>query len=359
MEDDIQALQKQLSFCRRIQIVSVTAHGNFVLAQGQLEDGVYENGASWFRVPLVPMDPQREETDHHDATAINQCDSMTSHDEHPTPPTSLNTITTETSAASCPLSDLCHIRITVGGLHQGQLSSLSDFRPDYSFTLGNAKDSKGILLTAQSQQLALHMIVHGWPSSHWGGISSRNLLMTSVATTGDKNNSPRSSNSNNNNPDEPMSEDQYLSVTLPLRYPDATVSFPSVYFFSDVNQGIIRNLPAAVRIKLEHGLEQSQAQFSFRKLVTNRLRFVMDEDDNEALNPQVQRVMEALAMLDIQSMEHLTTAQTKQTMEYIIQMHKIAKETGSDGTFDECVNGLLLQKQQKEERKRHQIKATL
>jgi hypothetical protein len=46
-------------------------------------------------------------------------------------------------------------------------------------------------------------------------------------------------------------------------------------------------------------------------------------------------------------------------MEYIIQMHKISRETGPNGTFEACVNGLLLQKQQKEERKRHQTMTTL
>lgn len=361
MEDDIQALRKQLSFCRRIEIISMTANGSSVLAQGQLEDGTYENGGNWFRVQLMGPEELQLQEEVKEKQGGGEFTDILIHDDIPNaePTTESTTTATEEApaaeeapageerpatepapAASCPLTDLCHLRITVGGLHQGQLSSITDFRTDYDFPLGNSEDSKGLLLTAQSQQLALHMVIHGWPSTDWGG--NMGALDHHVITAS-------------------SSQDalDYLSVTLPQRYPDATVSFSAVYLFSDINMGVIRNLPARVRAQLEQGLEESQSQFLFLKLITNRLRFVMDEDDTEALVPQVERVKNALAMLDIMSMEDLKTTQTKETMEYIIQMHKISRETGPQGTFEACVNGLLLQKQQKEERKRHQTMTTL
>jgi hypothetical protein len=346
MEEDIQALRKQLSFCRRIELISLTANGSSVLAHGQLEDGNYENGRHWFRVQLVakgseePEEKQGQEKRGDDFTDIVLHDDIPNVESSTTDSTAVTEEATPVEEslppASCPLTDLCHLRITIGGLHQGQLSSSSDFRPDYNYAVGNSEDSKGLLLTAQSQQLALHMVIHGWPSTDWGVVGALDHTASNNQDALD-----------------------YLSVTLPQRFPDAYVSFSAVYLFSDVNQRVIRNLPARVRAQLEQGLEESHLQYQFLKLVTNRLRFVMDEDDNEALGPQVQRVMEALAMLDITSMEHLKTAQTKQTMEYIIQMHKISRESGPEGTFEACVNGLLLQKQQKEERRRHQTNTTL
>ncbi|CAB9505054.1 expressed unknown protein [Seminavis robusta] len=334
MEQEIQSLRRQLGFSRRIEILSVSSSmeestssigldisqrysgirnggaSAVVLAQGQIEQGSYDNGGSWMRVELSgPTTATQEEEE----KALNLEEDDCNHG----------------NSTGIPLSELCNLRICVGGLHQGQLSSISDFRPDFDATLGNSEHSKGVLLTAQSKQLAVQVVVHGWPVQDWGEIAMANTHSQDAL--------------------------DYLALTLPSRYPHATVSFPAAYLFTDVNKGAIRNLPRNVRAKLEQGLEESQSQFLFLKLVTNRLRFVLDDDNEnpDALVPQVRRVMDALAMLDIHNLQDLDQGQNKQTMEYLIQMHKISLDCGQQqGTFEACINGLLLQKQRKLEQQR-------
>ena len=291
MEKEIQTLRGQLQVCQRVEIRSMETRDDptAVLAHGKLEDGTYERGGNLFRIPL------------------------------------------QATATTTPLSQLCNLRVTVGGIHQGQLSAISDFRPNYETTLGNSETSRGVLWMAQSQQLSILVIVHGWPESDW----SRRIILV----------------------DATRSLDLFL-VELPKRYPEATVSFEAVYLNSDVNRTAIGNLPEPVLSKLEQGLEQSQAQFVFTKLVTNRMRFVLDSSDMDgstALVPQVEQVLDALSQLEITRLDDLAKPQVKQTMEYLIQTFKLAKEAGRDEIFTNCVDGLLLQKKRKEKARMEKV----